>query len=77
MNNLMDGLQNFQAQNRAKIQEWIDEAVFKAQEDDIIKATAAMMEANIEDEKISALLLKYWNLRPSEVTYFLDKSKEL
>lgn len=72
----MEGFfEEFQAGNRAKRQEMIDEEISKVQKEDIIKATSAMIDANVDEAKIKELLVKYWDLRPSETTYFLDKAK--
>jgi hypothetical protein len=41
----------------------------------IEKATAALCEAKVEDEKIIYLLQKHWDLRPSEVERYLRYEK--
>jgi hypothetical protein len=69
-------LEDLQARNRAARQEMIDDEVFKVRGEDISKTASAMLEANIKREKIIELLIKYWDLRPSEATYFLDKAEE-
>ena len=68
-------LQEFQARNRAIRQEKIDDAVFEAIGDCIRKATSAMMEAQVEKGKIKDLLIKHWNLRPSEADFFIQESE--
>lgn len=69
-------LEEFQTRNRAARQEMIDEEVSKAKREDIAKAASAMLEAKVKREKIIELLIKYWDLRPSDATYFLDKAEE-
>jgi hypothetical protein len=69
-------LEDFQAQNRAARQDMIDEAMNKVKGEDIAKAASAMLEAKVKREKIIELLIKYWDLRPSDATYFLDKAEE-
>ena len=53
----------------------IDEAVFKESVVGIEKATAALFEAEVEDQKIIYLLQKYWDLRLSEAKEFLQQEK--
>lgn len=36
----------------------------------IYLATAALIEANISEENVKQLLIKYWDLRPSEANSF-------
>lgn len=67
-------LEKFQANNRAVRQEMIDEEVSSAQEDHIVKAAAALLEAKVKEEKIKELLSKYWGLRPSDVAMFIKKA---
>lgn len=69
-------LEDFQARNRAARQDMIDEEVNKVKGEDIAKAAAAMLEAKVKREKIIELLIKYWDLRPSDATYFLDIAEE-
>lgn len=69
-------LKMFQALNRERKQEWIDDAVAYERELNIEKAVHAMLEASIKEEKIKELLIKHWNLRPSEATYFLQESNK-
>lgn len=76
MSNFLEKLEEFQAHNREKLQEIRDDEAFKVQGEDIFKATSAMLEADVDEEKIKELLIKYWGLKPSDADYFLDKSKE-
>ncbi len=66
-------LQEFQAHYRAVRQGQIDEAIFESTGKNILKAASAMLEANVEREKVKELLINYRNLRPSDVDFFLDK----
>ena len=45
-----------------------------AQEEHIVKAAAALLEARVKEEKIKELLSKYWDLRPSDATLFIKKA---
>ena len=67
-------LEKFQANNRALRQEMIDEEVTIAQEEHIVKAAAALLEAREKKKKIKELLSKYWDLRPSDATLFIKKA---
>ena len=69
-------LERFQANNRAKLQELIDEEVLYMHDLYITKTTLVMLEANIEQDKIKELLVKYWDLRPSEASSFIQKALE-
>ena len=69
----MDSIEAFQASNRAKRQEKIDEEVLRVQGIDITKTVAAMIEVEIEKEKIKELLIKYWDIRPSEADQFIQR----
>ena len=69
-------LEKFQSHNRAVRQEMIDEEVAIAQEEYIVKAAAALLEANVKEYKIKELLSKYWDLRPSDAALFLQKAKD-
>lgn len=68
-------LEEFQARNRDALQREIDEEVNMVQNEDIVKAASAMLEAKVKREKIIELLIKYWDLRPSDAIYFLDKAE--
>ncbi len=55
------------------------EAVEDAVRDCIVVTALAMLEAGVEKEKIKELMQKHYNLRPSEVDFFIEeaeKSKE-
>lgn len=66
----------FQSHNRAVRQGMIDEEVAIAQEEYIVKASAALLEAKVKEDKIKELLSKYWDLRPSDASLFLQKAKD-
>lgn len=51
----------------------LDEVAFEEMIIGIEKATAALYEAEIEDEKIIYLLQKHWDLRRSEANEFLQQ----
>lgn len=70
-------LEEFQAHNRAVRQEMIDEEVTIVQEENIVKAAAALFEAKIKEDKIKELLSKYWNQRPSNAARFLYNAKDI
>ena len=53
----------------------IDEEVYCERVDGIKKATAAMVEAKVKDDMIIKMLQKYWDLRLSEATEFLEEQK--
>jgi hypothetical protein len=53
----------------------LDEAAFEERVIGIAKATAALQEAEVEDEKIIYLLQKYWDLRLSEAKEFLRQER--
>ncbi len=69
-------LQEFQAHNRAVRQEKIDSAVFEATGDNILRAASAMLEAKIGKEKIKELLVKHWDLRPSDADFFIREAED-
>lgn len=69
-------LQEFQTHNRDVLQDKVDTAVFEATGDNILKTASAMLEAKIKKEKIKELLIKYWNLRPSDVDFFIEKAED-
>lgn len=69
-------LQEFQAHNRDVLQDKVDTAVFEATEDNILKTASAMLEAKIKKEKIKELLIKYWDLRPSDADFFIEKAED-
>ncbi len=53
----------------------LDEAAFEERVIGIEKATAALREAEVEDEKINYLLQKYWDLRLSEAKELLQQER--
>ena len=65
---LLDGI-------RAKANERISDAEFEERIIGIEKATAAMLEAEVDEETIIKMLQKYWDLRLSEATAFLSNAK--
>lgn len=64
-------LEKFQFHNRAVRQELIDEEVAIMQEEYMVKAATALLEARVKEDKIKELLSKYWDLRPSDAAQFL------
>lgn len=58
---------------RGNVNTKLDETAFEEKIIGIEKATAALREAEVEDEKIIYLLQKYWNLRRSEANEFLQQ----
>ena len=58
---------------RNRHREIIDDAVFEERILGIENATAAMIEAGIEDGIIIQMLQKYWDLRLREATSFVDR----
>jgi len=58
---------------RSGLQERLEDAAFEERIIGIENATAAMLEAQVETAKIEKLLVKYWDLRPSEAMFFIDK----
>ncbi len=55
--------------------EVINNEVGYVQESDIIKTICIMIELNISEEIIREKLIKHWDLRPSEVDYFIQEAK--
>lgn len=53
----------------------LDEAAFEERVIGIKKATMALREAEVEDEKIVYLLQKHWDLRLSEAKEFLFQER--
>ena len=60
---------------RAKANERISDAVFEERIIGIEKATAAMLEAEVDEETIIKMLQKHWDLRLSEATAFIENAK--
>ena len=53
----------------------IDDFVLDERIKGIENATAALCEAKVKDDLIVSLLIKYWDLRPSEAKDFLQQTK--
>ncbi|NMA74499.1 MAG: cell division protein MraZ [Bacteroidales bacterium] len=70
-------LEKFQSHNRAVRQEMKDEEVAIVQEEYIVKAAAAMLDAKVKEDKIKELLSKYWDIRPSDAMQFLKTAKDI
>jgi hypothetical protein len=70
-------LEKFQSHNREVRQEMIDEEVAIVQEEYIVKAAAALLEAKVKEDKIKELLSKYWDIRPSDAALFIQKAKDI
>lgn len=60
---------------RNAVNEHERDAVYDEKISGIEKATAAMVEAKVKDDKIIEMLQKYWDLRLSEARKFLDSEK--
>ena len=65
---LLDGI-------RVKANERISDAEFEERIIGIEKATAAMLEAEVDEETIIKMLQKHWDLRLSEATAFIENAK--
>ncbi|WP_175060958.1 cell division protein MraZ [Streptococcus salivarius] len=50
----------------------LDDAAYNERLDNIGKATTALLEAGIDEERTKTLLQKHWDLRPSEAQEFID-----
>lgn len=57
-------------------QQRLNDAAFEEKIIGIENATAAMLEVGVEEEKIIQLLQKYWDLRLSEASEFLQRQQE-
>ena len=53
----------------------VDDAVFEEQVWGFSRAVDAMLECDIPDEKIVAMLQKYWDLRLSEASRIVEVAK--
>lgn len=62
---------------RANAQMRLEDAAFEEKIIGIENATAAMIEVGIEDEKITQMLQKYWDLRLSEAKAFVKRQHEI
>jgi len=60
---------------RAKANEQISDAEFEERIIGIEKATAAMLEAKVDEETIIKMLQKHWDLRLSEAEALLENIK--
>lgn len=60
---------------RDAVNEHESDAVYNEKIAGIEKATAAMVEAKVKDDKIIEMLQKYWDLRLSEARKFLHIKK--
>ena len=60
---------------RAKANERISDAEFEERIIGIEKATAAMLEAEVDEETIIKMLQKHWDLTLSEATAFIENAK--
>ncbi len=58
------------------VRERTEDEVAQIQIMDITRATAALLDANVEEETIEGLLCKYWDLRPSETHRFIREGEE-
>jgi hypothetical protein len=65
---LLDGV-------RASVQRRSDDATFEERVIGIENATSAMLELNVEEDKIIQMLQKYWDLRLSEAKMFIERQK--
>lgn len=61
---------------RESVQGRLDDAAFEERIIGIENATAAMIEIEIEDDKIIQMLQKYWDLRLSEAKEFVERQKK-
>lgn len=68
-------MKEFQARNRALRQEEVDSVVFESTQDNVLKTVSAMLEAKVENDQIKGLLIKYWDLRPSDADFFIEKAE--
>ena len=59
---------------RKNMDDYKREEVLRKNEDDILKAAAALSEAEVEKEKIIELLCKYWKLRPEDARSILVRA---
>lgn len=79
--NISEGLLKFGSEIidelRKSHYEIVDEHVFEERIRGIENTSLALCEAKVEDEVIVSLLIKYWDLRPSEAKGFLQETKRL
>lgn len=62
---------------RSSFQEKLDDEAFEERIIGIENATAAMLEVEVDEEKIIQMLQKYWNLRLSEAKEFIRRQKKM
>ena len=62
---------------RRKYQQHLDEEVENEIFFVILREISAMMEANVDDKKIIDLLIKYWDLKPSDAKEYFESSKNM
>lgn len=60
---------------RRKYQQHIDEEVEDEFFNGIDRAVCAMLEANVDDKEIIDLLIKYWDIKPSDAKHCFEFSK--
>ena len=61
---------------RGKANERISDAEFEERIVGIEKATISMIEADVNDDTIIAMLQKHWDMRLSEAEVFLDNARD-
>lgn len=61
---------------RESVQDRLDDAAFEERIVGIENATAAMIEVDVEEDKIIQMLQKYWNLRLSEAKDFIKRQQK-
>lgn len=69
-------LGEIQSDAQEMVQKRINDEVSQIQTMDIIRAAAALLDANVEEETIKRLLCKYWDLRSSEAHRFIREGEE-
>ena len=69
-------LKEFQAHNKAMRQDEVDIAVFGNAVDNILRAASAMLEAKVKKDKVKELLMKHWDICPSDADFFIKKAEE-
>lgn len=62
---------------RENSNEQLDNAAFEERVIGIENATAALVEADVEEDKIIQLLQKYWDLRLSEAKDFVKMQRDI
>ena len=81
LQNISDGFEKFFCEIRDEIRqrhsEIIDDYVLDERIKGIENTSLALCEAKVEDEVIVFLLIKYWDLRPSEAKEIFQETKRL